>query len=608
LSGKNIHTRHFGLIFHEFYVGSDRPNEGGLGYGGIMIDFDFGNTRTQPGVIRLASTPGTKPPADRIYADRPQYADVFPAFGLDSTRPLPVEQLAAGKAPILMYSLSAKTEKTSPTETRAMLRFNPRAHHNDFYTLDQYERDMQAYDFQVEVLNSWVNRKLETSANGNAYFGGSYDAADGTSFFTTHSVPQEPIHSLGALQHSMANGFLMQAPQQGNLALNARTPMLPQVSHAIGNSFAPAVLSSDETSRFISGGRPVADHSYLANLALWDHWFFSSVSPQETQAFSSQRSQQLVASQFLEGTQPLPIAHYRPNLGNLKATEAISQLFSNNSPKVGAEELMTSLIQVEGMFNVNSTSVEAWRVLLSSLLGEGIVTRDEGGKLSLTAVLPQEVPISGLMAPLDVTAGGGAGAVPVRAPEQWVGRRVLNEEQIIQLAEAIVREVRKRGPFLSIADFVNRRLGNDPRLARAGTIQSALDSDEVTINAAYNVGERAVPTEVGNRLPFPEAEEGPRSAGIPGIAKQADFLTPLAPILSARSDTFLIRAYGEELDHEGKVVARAWCEAEVQRSAEFITGEEPRDTRPDDLKNVIDQTFGRRFDMISFRWLLPHEL
>src|SRR5690606_10608057 len=138
----------------------------------------------------------TKSPRDRIYADRPQHAEVFRTFGASETRPLPVGQLASAKAPVLMYTFSAKTERSSPTGTRSMLRLNPSSTHVDFYELTPYERDLNAYDIQVEALNSWVNRKLETSANGNAYFGGSYDAADGSSFVNTHSVPREPIHSL----------------------------------------------------------------------------------------------------------------------------------------------------------------------------------------------------------------------------------------------------------------------------------------------------------------------------------------------------------------------------------------------------------------------------
>jgi hypothetical protein len=606
MTGARMHSRHHGLHYHEFFVGTDRPNAGGIGFGGMSIDADFGNQRAQPGIIWQARTPGTKPPGARIYANRGQYADIFPTFGASDTRPLSVEQLRSAKAPILMYSYNVKTETGSETGTRSLLRFNPRAHRVDFYDLTKFERDLKPYEFKMEALNSWVNRKLETSANGNAYFGGSYDAADGNCFVTTHSVPREPIHSLAALQHSMANGFMMQAPQQGYTALNARQPMLPQISHAIGNSFAPAVLSSSETEGLTSGNRPLADHSYLANAALWDGWFFSSVAPHETGNHSVQRSQRQAAEQFLDGSKPLPISQYRPALGSKGVAESLASLFSRNDPSPGATDLMASLIRVEGMFNVNSTSVEAWRVLLSSLMGEDVVTRDDLGKLSRREVA-EGVPVAGLMAPANRLAKG-TGAITANEPEQWIGRRVLKEDEITLLAETIVREVRKRGPFLSLADFVNRRVGSDPALARAGAIQSALDSDEVPINAAYNAAARSVDSVTAARLPFPEAEEGARAAGIPGIVKQADLLTPLAPILSARSDTFLIRAYGEAVDGNGRILARAWCEAEVERGADFLSGEDPRETRPADLSNAVDREFGRRFKIHSFRWLGSKEI
>jgi hypothetical protein len=256
---------------------------------------------------------------------------------------------------------------------------------------------------------------------------------------------------------------------------------------------------------------------------------------------------------------------------------------------------MASLIRVEGLFNVNSTSVEAWRALLSSLLDEEIVVIDDAGQPSRV----QEdggVPVTGLFAPPDLEAER-QGAVAVRDPAQWYGRRVLTEEEITELAEAIVREVRKRGPFLSLADFVNRRVGSDPEIARGGAIQAALDSDEVSINEAFNTGGRAVAGDVAKRLPFPEAEEGAAAAGIPGIVKQADLLTPLAPILSARSDTFRIRVYGEAVDRSGKVTARAWCEALVERHAGFVAAADELETRPDALTSPVNQ----RFAAVAFR-------
>ena len=208
------------------------------------------------------------------------------------------------------------------------------------------------------------------------------------------------------------------------------------------------------------------------------------------------------------------------------------------------------------------------------------------------------------MSPTEQVANG-YGNSELRDPAQWTGRRTLDEDEIDALARAIVEEVRKRGPFLCLADFVNRRVGTDTDLARSGTIQSALDSDEVKINGDYVSGARAVGA-ARSRFAFPEAEEGPLSFGIPGIVKQADILTPIAPILSARSDSFLIRGYGEKTDASGKILARAWCEAVVQRSAEFV---DPADAaeKPYDTISTINRAFGRRFDIVSFRWLSPSE-
>jgi len=606
LTGARQHSRHFGLNYNEAFVGSERPNAGGIGFGGMVIDYDFGNERAQPGVIRQSGTPGTKATSDRIYADRRQYADVFPSFGISETRRLSAAQMRSAKAPIMMYSYSAKTEKDSLTGSRSMLRLNPKAHRIDFYDLSEYERKLKGYEVRVDALNSWVNRRLETSINGNAFFGGSYDAADGTSFVITHSIPREPIHSMAALQHSTANGFLMQAPQQGYVSLNARTPMLPQISHAIGNSVAPSVLSSNETSRVTSGNRPVADHSYLANQALWDEWFFSGVAPQQGEAFSSRRSQRQVADDFLSGEEPLPITQYKSNLGGEDVNDVLGRLFGRRGLNADALDLMASLIRVEGMFNVNSTSVEAWRVLLSSLLGEEVATQSATGAETRTDV-SDGVPVAGLIVSNEAVAEG-QGLVPPNEPAQWVGRRVLSDEEIGELAEAMVREVRKRGPFLSLSDFVNRRLGSESELTRAGAVQAALDSEEVSINEAYNEAARAVSgAEAGRGLPYPEAEEGAAAAGIPGIVKQADVLTPIAPILSVRSDSFLIRGYGEARDADGSVTARAWCEALVERSKDYVSGEESAETRPE-LLNEIDETFGRRFQMRSFRWLSASEI
>lgn len=92
--------------------------------------------------------------------------------------------------------------------------------------------------------------------------------------------------------------------------------------------------------------------------------------------------------------------------------------------------------------------------------------------------------------------------------------------------------------------------------------------------------------------------------GAPACLSQADILQKLGPVLSARSDTFTIRSYGECRDATGKVTARAWAEAVVQRT--------PQALHPDAAGLDPDTTpagrFGRRFDIISFRWLTSSEI
>ena len=93
--------------------------------------------------------------------------------------------------------------------------------------------------------------------------------------------------------------------------------------------------------------------------------------------------------------------------------------------------------------------------------------------------------------------------------------------------------------------------------------------------------------------------------GSPAWLTQGDVLQIIGPTLAARSDTFVIRAYGDAVDASGRVTATAWCEAVVQRTPEPLapdaTGINPRDAGlPGDL--------GRRFSICSFRWLSREEI
>jgi Tfp pilus assembly protein PilX len=607
--GYSAHTRHFSTTHHEVYVGFDREtaSDPSLGYGGMYVDFDFGNKRLKPSETRGETQGGTKPSNQRTNAKA--HPTVFRQITEAMGRPLTSSQLSGSKSPIMIISYNAKTEGSTDAaaRTRYLGRLNPRAHHVDFYDLSQKERDMMSYEYVVDPLVSWKNRALETSTTGNAYFGGGLNAELGNSFVTTHSVPKEPIVSLAALQHSCANGFEIFRPKDGYACLNAREPMMPQVSHAIGNSVAPPIFTPAQTESTLAGSRPAADHSYLANLNLWDDWFFSGISPQDRATFTTKkRAQRQVAQEFLDGTAKLPTVRYLQDTGSQEVSQLMTKLFSGANPTDAATQFVASLIRVDGMFNVNSTSVEAWKSILGGLKGREIVVRSPEGKESAASSKDEDVPVTGMLSPVDAIADGQDSQV--KDPEQWVGRREITEEEIEQLAQAIVKEVRKRGPFLSLSDFVNRRPGSDKNLARAGAVQSALDSEDVDINSAWQESDRAVSNAVTSRFAFPEAEKGASGYGMPGIVKQADILTPIAPILAARSDSFIIRTYGESVDEDGKVLARAWCEATVERSKDFVDTVDKLETPIASLSSNANKTFGRRYEMTSFRWLHPDEV
>lgn len=601
-------SRHWSLTHHEIYYKEDRNSgtsnaPGGtresISIGGIYIDSIYGQPYSQ-------SNP--KPNGQRLRAAN--YPDFFGKIKESDTRPYSLAEVSStagrGKAPFMLFTFAVKTETASENPGRFLARYNPKAMITDLSTLNDPELAMLPYEVQIRPLTSWFDRTIDVSTDGSGYFGGGWTANTGVKSIITHSVPREPITSLAAFQHSFANGaYSSYNHATPGTAIYARDILLPQISHPIGNSLAPAILAHNRTEGSIDG-RQIADHSYLANQALWDDWFLSGIAPQSTTTFSSRRTHKQVAEDFLNNKDQLPqlpVRNFKPNLDGRTTQEILAKLFIGNNAIPAANTLTASLITVDGMFNVNSTSVDAWKAMFAGLKGQTILTQTRDGADSPTTDT-DETPVAGLHSPLNQVATTNS-LGDITSSAQWTGRRTLTDDDIDTLAQAVVREIRKRGPFLSLADFINRRPGNDKNLAKSGTIQSALDSDDVPINKPYN-STRAVSTAAPG-LVFTEAELGAAAYGIPGYVKQADILTPIAPVLSARSDTFIIRAYGEKLDPNGKVLARAWCEATVQRNAAYVDPSDEIEDLPTTVNN-INKSFGRRYQITSFRWLQPDEV
>ena len=190
--------------------------------------------------------------------------------------------------------------------------------------------------------------------------------------------------------------------------------------------------------------------------------------------------------------------------------------------------------------------------------------------------------------------------------KRWLGYRELTATEIQELASAIVRQVRKRGPFRSLGEFVNRRRSTDEEMALYGALQAALEDPKVMINKNYKGDSNDIQTDHirGTNYAFPAAALGSRYQGTPAYVSQADILTPIAPIIQARSDTFVIRSYGEARSPDGsRIIARARCETVVQRIPDFIDPRDQADVGQTQLTSPVNRNFGRRFVIKSFRWL-----
>jgi hypothetical protein len=161
-----------------------------------------------------------------------------------------------------------------------------------------------------------------------------------------------------------------------------------------------------------------------------------------------------------------------------------------------------------------------------------------------------------------------------------------------------------------MAEFVNRRLGSGDE-AQRGALQQAIDDADLNqkiandANAGFDISASAV----GNyNYRNTEAGIGSSFQGAPGYLSQADLLTVLGNAATPRSDTFTIRACGEARDGENKRIAVAYCEAVVQRFPEYIDPADTVETAPAALTSAANKSFGRRFEMVSFRWLSADEI
>ncbi len=435
-----------------------------------------------------------------------------------------------------------------------------------------------------------------------------YSSGDGLSRLIMCDIPLRPMASMVELMGWNPRGNNPYPPFQHNLIGNSdATPLIPK------DQIVPPVLTPPTVETNLQH-----DDAYCSNHLLFDDWFLSSIAP-EPQAFGLGNPKDIntVYKEFLKGDRELVNRPYRPIAADSMVTDAVA------TTRIG--EMITSKdgwlkvasrLEVEGMFNVNSTSVEAWKALLGHAKSLDKIAMHGADKIVATAAANKHVVTRGAIA-TDVEAGSGPGfGGQFATASEYAGYRTLSDAQIEDLAEKVVEQVRLRGPFLSLSEFINRQLSTNKDLALAGAIQSALnnlsaDPMAVVRNPANSLSDTTMlPTDpklAGVDYKFPESAAGSSAYGVPGWIRQADILRPIAPTLSVRDDTFTIRAYGDSLDKSGKVIAKAWCEAIVKRTRDFSDRSDPPDSI-DPPASKANLTFGRRFEIISFRWLTSNEV
>lgn len=462
----------------------------------------------------------------------------------------------------------APSSSSNNIHTRPYIHFNPRAKELDPHDIDNSNNDHQHYFYNMYGGANFPTMEFYDN-NTKAYIGGGFTQAEnGVESFVLYDVPSDitGLYSLGQLQH-MQVGEHFDEPGYafGNSWASPHIPRDSIYQAGLGISSGYDFGTGDENRYIGDSDYSIVDTSYLLNSALWDGYYFSTIQHIGTAGDASLHKPQNTRYQF-------------------------SGAIENE--RFDDEQTNAAKLYVDGAFNINSVSVEAWQAVLSGL--NGITLSDIQSE-------PLKFPFFRTLEPQAGPDDPWAGFRELSGPEE--------DSQIRTLAQKIVEEIKARGPFTSLAHFVNRSLVDSAQdtleHGLKGALQAAIDKTDINQDTPGN----SITTSNSVSFLAPEHGIGTTSDGISSFLTQADILTAIAPIITTRSDTFVIRSYGDSTNPAtGLIEGKAWCEATVQRIHSYVNSEENAPEDPPGSLSMINDQYGRRYEIIDFRWLSENEI
>jgi len=502
--------------------------------------------------------------------------------------------------------------------------------------------------YRPDMYKNWI----DGTDDPYSYVGlGNSSSTEGSDKMVLFEAPSRAPVNIGQLMH--ANLLNTSEISSRFESVSGWTTNHQQVhtapAYAIGNSIANVHLPLTETrvslaqdsSKIVTASKPdgkdsamfnesltwkhdsgrmkgsIYDYSYELNNALWDEYFFSGLEPDNIEF-------------------PLPDSQLK--------RRPIEGFVLDQETELEDDRLASAHLMLDGAFNINSTSVAAWESILGAMrdiytLGDGVSEPEQLHNYSRFVSPIMESTASPFSDP-DIRSSN----VSYSSDHEAItaGYRSLTDEEIPKLAEKLVDEIRRRSsvkehPFLSLSSFINRSIDQDDfdgpaarkRFMYTGALQSAIDQSGLNGRTPFDVlggtqngndglwedgyiyepHKGAASTTSSPYFPYlndsvAAIEDRPLMEGAPGFLTQADVLSKIGGKLNARSDTFMIRSYGNRIGpFTGSSEAESYFELVVQRVPEYLdsSGNTP-DAEPGSL-NALNEDFGRRYEIVSQRWI-----